>query len=384
MPRKSRKPLSKKQKAEIWKSFWFHAIGAAVFIPFVVIAANVGVMADTHAALKSVILGIPNFLVWARFVTKIRKYQESTGIPYPSTYFALALCSFVIIVGPLLMFLFLLIRMSRVPTIDEPKDDTVGEWTTPSAARVQSSALQIPLQQQACAGAPRVGQPNVEPFVTLKQPFVTSESENPTIMKPDPVEQPSESPLLDDEPFYEEVAKEIESDTMKPGLWTKAFAEADGDDNQAKAIYIRLRVAQLISAKEAEMKELQRLEEERIKAEEHARIAAEQAKLIAEQEEAARQQANEMEQQMQEAIARQARLKANREEAKKLQRDYDKKMREGSNLAHEKLDSEEPDLVVPTKPRKKRNNPSQSDKLHPVIVLFIIIGIILCILAMRL
>jgi hypothetical protein len=54
----------------------------------------------------------------------------------------------------------------------------------------------------------------------------------------------SESPISE-EALYEEVSKEIEVKNLVPGLWTKAFAEADGDENRAKAIYIKLRVAQL-------------------------------------------------------------------------------------------------------------------------------------------
>jgi hypothetical protein len=233
MPSDEKKPLSRKQKSEIWKSFWLHSIGAAVCIPFVVVAYNSGYIAELHVVLKSIILGIPNFLVWARFVTKIRKYQESTGIPYPSTYYALAIGSFVIIVGPLLLFFSLLIRMSKVPTFADPK--------------------------------------------------------------------PSALPFIDDESFYEEVAKELESDSMKPGLWTKALVEADGEQERVKPIYIRLRVAQLLTAKEAELRELQRLEDERIRVEEEARLQA--AKLEAAELEAAELEAAELERKEKEAEA---------------------------------------------------------------------------------
>lgn len=50
---------------------------------------------------------------------------------------------------------------------------------------------------------------------------------------------------MNDNAFYDEVAKEIESNNLIPGVWTRAFAEADGDENRAKAIYIKRRVAQL-------------------------------------------------------------------------------------------------------------------------------------------
>ncbi len=49
----------------------------------------------------------------------------------------------------------------------------------------------------------------------------------PPIMKPDPEPKPSALPFIDDEPFYEEVAKEIESDAMKPGIWARAYLLRD-------------------------------------------------------------------------------------------------------------------------------------------------------------
>jgi hypothetical protein len=45
--------------------------------------------------------------------------------------------------------------------------------------------------------------------------------------------------------FFDAVAKELEQQHLDRGLWTKAFAEADGDDARARALYIRLRAAQL-------------------------------------------------------------------------------------------------------------------------------------------
>ena len=49
---------------------------------------------------------------------------------------------------------------------------------------------------------------------------------------------------LDDQ-LYDIVAKEIRSGTLVDGLYTRAFAEANGDKDKAQAKYIKLRVAQL-------------------------------------------------------------------------------------------------------------------------------------------
>lgn len=48
-----------------------------------------------------------------------------------------------------------------------------------------------------------------------------------------------------DESLYTLVAKEASAGRIRPGLWTKALAESDFDERRARALYLRLRVAQL-------------------------------------------------------------------------------------------------------------------------------------------
>ena len=45
---------------------------------------------------------------------------------------------------------------------------------------------------------------------------------------------------------YELAGEEIESNNMKMGLWHKAFADADGDENKQKVIYLKARVEELM------------------------------------------------------------------------------------------------------------------------------------------
>jgi len=59
---------------------------------------------------------------------------------------------------------------------------------------------------------------------------------------------------MDDEAYYEIVAKEAAAGDIKPGLWAKAFAQAEGKTEPARAIYIRLRAKQLISEAKAQSK----------------------------------------------------------------------------------------------------------------------------------
>jgi hypothetical protein len=45
--------------------------------------------------------------------------------------------------------------------------------------------------------------------------------------------------------FFDVVAKELEQNHLDRGLWVRAFADANGDEAQARALYIRLRAAKL-------------------------------------------------------------------------------------------------------------------------------------------
>jgi uncharacterized membrane protein YhaH (DUF805 family) len=51
-----------------------------------------------------------------------------------------------------------------------------------------------------------------------------------------------------DDEFYNRVAIEMQEKRMVPGVWARAFSDADGDENRAKAIYIKLRVSQLVDS----------------------------------------------------------------------------------------------------------------------------------------
>ena len=48
-----------------------------------------------------------------------------------------------------------------------------------------------------------------------------------------------------EEEIYRLIAEEIETGSINKGLWTKAFSEADGEDNKTKALYIKYRFDQL-------------------------------------------------------------------------------------------------------------------------------------------
>ena len=70
-----------------------------------------------------------------------------------------------------------------------------------------------------------------------------------------------------EEQLYEIVANELRSNEISDGLWLKAFSEANGDRQLAKALYAKLRVAQLM--REA----IKAADEERVPSQEEIRKA---------------------------------------------------------------------------------------------------------------
>lgn len=58
--------------------------------------------------------------------------------------------------------------------------------------------------------------------------------------------------------LYETVARELEQKNVISGLWTKAFAEMEGDDARTRALYIKYRVAQLSELNEQRIRHLAR------------------------------------------------------------------------------------------------------------------------------
>jgi hypothetical protein len=58
-------------------------------------------------------------------------------------------------------------------------------------------------------------------------------------------QQQPPSPKPTKQQFFDAVAKEIAQRQIDHGLWTRAFAETNGNNERARALYIRMRVDQL-------------------------------------------------------------------------------------------------------------------------------------------
>lgn len=69
---------------------------------------------------------------------------------------------------------------------------------------------------------------------------------------------------MNNEHLYERVVEELRVLGPKEGLWAKAFAETNGQEAQAKALYLRYRVEQLAELeRESARFDAERAEEER-------------------------------------------------------------------------------------------------------------------------
>lgn len=62
--------------------------------------------------------------------------------------------------------------------------------------------------------------------------------------------------------LYEQIAQEIETNTVDKGIWTKAFAQTGGDDKQTRVLYIKARFDRLMAAENARLEAVQREKEE--------------------------------------------------------------------------------------------------------------------------
>lgn len=56
-------------------------------------------------------------------------------------------------------------------------------------------------------------------------------------------------PTVNEDKFWEMAIEEFDGESRKKGLWAKCFAEADGDENKAKASYLKQRVVELKTEK---------------------------------------------------------------------------------------------------------------------------------------
>jgi len=117
----------------------------------------------------------------------------------------------------------------------------LATWHFGSNSRKATPATRVHGVPEATVGAERLSPPRSawKPSETVFNPQDSSTS---------PTSQVSES---DENAIYASVAEEIESRKTNRGLWTRLYAECDGDEKKTEVRYIKERAAQLIAAENA-------------------------------------------------------------------------------------------------------------------------------------
>jgi len=78
---------------------------------------------------------------------------------------------------------------------------------------------------------------------------------------------------MNDENLYARVVEELSTQGPVRGLWAKAYAESNGNHEAARALYLRLRVAQLADERLALAKDAQRRQKPESRSREYLVIA---------------------------------------------------------------------------------------------------------------
>lgn len=73
--------------------------------------------------------------------------------------------------------------------------------------------------------------------------------------------------IVDDDAIYTQIAQELETGVKDKGLWTRLFADTDGDEQKTRARYIKHRAEKLMAAQQAHLKE-----QAKLRAEENAKL----------------------------------------------------------------------------------------------------------------
>lgn len=172
----------------------------------------------------------------------------------------------------------------RTSSVAPPAGTPLSMPGAPAPAARVVTASASPAVQSPHGDAPSQSLEQTARYAHPEEPLPVSRSDQPS---PPPSNETlwrsgDASGSESDEDLFEQVAKELDSGSVVRSTWTRAFAEADGDDNRARAIYIRHRVARLQTDRaQAEQARVEiRTEQARVEIE-RAQHAQERRKLLA-------------------------------------------------------------------------------------------------------
>ena len=73
---------------------------------------------------------------------------------------------------------------------------------------------------------------------------------------------PQESTMMDEDAIYDAIAKELDTGATDKGLWTRLFAECDGDENKTKVAYIKQRAERIRTLEQGRIAAIEKQREE--------------------------------------------------------------------------------------------------------------------------
>jgi hypothetical protein len=124
---------------------------------------------------------------------------------------------------------------------------------------------------QVPTSAPRSIQPALTPVAMSAPPVSTTVTMSTNLASAQQINVQSPSPF-DEDAVYEVVANEMESGKMDKGLWTRLFAELDGDEKQIKIAYIKQRAEKLMVTERTRFQEQAQFRAEEAERKERLRI----------------------------------------------------------------------------------------------------------------
>ena len=138
-----------------------------------------------------------------------------------------------------------------------PSSASNSEPAPPTSAHSSGDIKPAPRAEPAIT-APSAPQVASQAMPLTPPPAMTKAAQQPTT-NAHPQGSPASStpPEVNVDHIYAQVAKEIESGNPDKGLWTRLWAECDGDDKKTKVIYIKQRANVLIATEKARLLEEQ-------------------------------------------------------------------------------------------------------------------------------
>lgn len=147
--------------------------------------------------------------------------------------------------------------LTDTPTIDTTHKKTDQRVGAPKPAVI----IDPPLDRQYSDDPPERRVQTTPPDAS-KAMFPSQPTANPIAPVSIPAEPITTAIETHEDRLYAQIAQELDTNTVDKGLWTKAYAQAGGDDQQTRVLYIKARLARLLAMEDAQREATRREQQE--------------------------------------------------------------------------------------------------------------------------